>query len=459
MRVYNSVKVLLLYMKTVITFGVFDQLHNGHINLLRVSKELGDFLIVAVATDLYALERGKLCVADTLQMRMQNIKNCGLADLVVAEEYEGHKIDLIQKYHADIVTAGSDWQGHFDYLKEYCDVIYLPRTEGISSTKLRNKSYPKIRLGMIGNGRIADRFLSESVLIPGLEVSSVYNPHTMSAERFAEKHTGLQVRSTAEELFAETDAVYICSPHDTHYGYAKKALESGRHVLCEKPAVLKKAEAEELFDLAARNSLVFMEGIKTAYSPGFLRLIKLVKSGVIGDVYDIDASFTRLTEAGVREWQDRQYGGSFTEFGSYVLLPVLKLFGCTYDEIRFDSVLTENGLDGYTKITLIYGNQTATLRTGLNVKTEGQMIISGTKGYLLAEAPWWKTSVFEIRHEDPDRKERYCVPFAGDGLRYETADFVCRIWGCSSRENRLLPEESIAMAGIMESFLQKRKPG
>ena len=443
-------------MKTIITFGIFDHFHDGHRNLLSTSKKFGDFLIVAVATDLYALERGKLCVTDSLQTRMQNIRESGLADLVVAEEYEGHKIDLIRKYHADIVTAGSDWKGQFDYLSEYCEVVYLPRTEGISSTLLRERKNPKLRLGMIGTGRIAGRFLSEAEAVPGLTVTDVYNPHTQSAARFANNHPCLHVCETMDELLGAADAVYICSPHETHYAYAKQALEAGRHVLCEKPAVLKKQEAEELFALASEKNLIFMEGIKTAYCPGFLRLTELVKSGVIGDVCDIDASFSRLTEKGVREWQDRRYGGSFTEFGSYVLLPVLKLFGCGYEEIRFDSVLADDGPDSYTKTTLVYSGRSATLRTGLGVKTEGQLIISGTEGYIIAEAPWWKTSVIKIRNEDPNQETRYDVPFAGDGLRYEAADFVCRILGCSGRDGKLTAEESIAMAGIMETFLQKR---
>ncbi|MBQ1382297.1 MAG: hypothetical protein IIY73_00130, partial [Solobacterium sp.] len=92
----------------------------------------------------------------------------------------------------------------------------------------------------------------------------------------------------------------------------------------------------------------------------------------------------------------------------------------------------------------------------LGVKTEGQLIISGTEGYIIAEAPWWKTSVIKIRNEDPNQETRYDVPFAGDGLRYEAADFVCRILGCSGRDGKLTAEESIAMAGIMETFLQKR---
>ena len=443
-------------MATVITFGIFDQFHDGHRNLLSTSKKFGDFLIVAAATDLYALERGKLCVEDTLQERMQNVKDSGLADLVVAEEYEGHKIDLIRQYHADIVTVGSDWEGCFDYLKEYCKVVYLPRTEGISSTLLRERKNPKLRLGMIGTGRIAGRFLSEAEAVPGLTVTDVYNPHTQSAARFANNRPCLHVCETMDELLAHTDAVYICSPHETHYAYAKQALESGCHVLSEKPAVLKKTEAEELFALASKKNLVFMEGIKTAYCPGFLRLVNLVNSGVIGEVFDIDASFTRLTEKDVREWQDRESGGSFTEFGSYVLLPVIRLFGHRYDELRFDSVLKEDGIDGYTKTTLVYGNKTATLRTGLSVKTEGQLIFSGTEGYIIAEAPWWKTSVIIVRHEDPGQETRYEVPFAGDGLRYELADFVCRIQGCSGRDSKFPAEDSITMAAIMETFLRKR---
>ena len=125
--------------KTVITYGTFDVLHQGHINLLRRAKELGDYLIVGVTTDNFDMERGKLNTRDSVMKRVQAVKETGYADEVIIEEYKGQKIDDVQRYDVDVFAIGSDWEGYFDYMKEFCEVVYLPRTEGISSTMLREE--------------------------------------------------------------------------------------------------------------------------------------------------------------------------------------------------------------------------------------------------------------------------------------------------------------------------------
>ena len=129
-------------MKKVITYGTYDLLHQGHINLLKRAKALGDYLIVGVTNDNFDRDRGKLNVRNNVLERVDAVKATGLADKIVIEDYFGQKIDDIQKYDVDIFAIGSDWVGKFDYLNEYCQVVYLPRTEGISSTMLRDVLSP-----------------------------------------------------------------------------------------------------------------------------------------------------------------------------------------------------------------------------------------------------------------------------------------------------------------------------
>ena len=122
-------------MRKVITYGTYDLLHHGHINLLKRAKKLGDYLIVGVTSDNYDRERGKLNVRNNVIERIEAVKSTGLADEIIIEDYVGQKIDDIQRYNIDIFAIGSDWKGKFDYISEFCKVIYLPRTEGVSSTK------------------------------------------------------------------------------------------------------------------------------------------------------------------------------------------------------------------------------------------------------------------------------------------------------------------------------------
>ena len=124
-------------MKRVITYGTFDVLHNGHVNILKRAKALGDYLVVGVTSEDYDLSRGKLNVVDSLSKRIDAVRKTGLADKIIVEEYPGQKYIDIKKYNIDTFVIGSDWLGKFDYLNEICEVVYLPRTQGVSSTDLR----------------------------------------------------------------------------------------------------------------------------------------------------------------------------------------------------------------------------------------------------------------------------------------------------------------------------------
>lgn len=443
-------------MKKVITYGSFDLFHEGHYNILKRAKELGDYLIVGVTTEQYDESRGKLNIVDSLDERIDNVRKTGFADQIIVEDHQGQKVEDVQKYEVDVFTVGSDWTGAFDYLKDYCEVVYLERTKNISSTMIRTMQNPIIRIGVIGTGRIANRFVPEAKFVSGTIIHSVYNPHIASAEKFAKKFELDIYTDDLEVFFDSVDAVYVAAPHETHYKYAKAGLQHGKHVLCEKPMAFVKAEARELFDLASEKSLVLMEGIKTAYCPGFNQLLGVVKSGAIGQIRDVEACFTRLTDSGLREMTDTVYGGGFTEFGSYTLLPILKLMGTDYKEVRFDSIPADNGIDLYTKTSFVYEKGFALSKSGVGVKSEGQLIVAGTNGYILAESPWWLTRSFEVRYEDSKKIEKYATRYLGYGLRYEISDFVYMINGHTNRAYKFTAEESIAMADVMERFLKQR---
>ncbi len=441
----------------VITYGTFDLFHEGHFRILQRAKQLGDYLIVGVTTEDYDQARGKLNVIDSLMTRIENVRKTGFADEIIIEESQGQKFRDIKKYQVDIFTVGSDWIGQFDYLKDYCKVVYLDRTKNISSTMLRIQNKRIQRIGVIGTGRIAVRFIPEAKLVSGVSVEAVYNPHIESAIQYANRWK-LDYYRELEDFYQAVDSVYIASPHETHYGYIKSALEHGKHVLCEKPMVLKGEQAKELFALAKEQNRILFEGIKTAYCPGFGKLMAMACSGLIGTVRNVEACFTKLENPKSRELTDLQYGGSFLELGSYVMLPIIKMFGPAPEQVQFERINGENGLDLFTKAYFRYPNGLGTATCGLGVKSEGQLLISGTKGYILAEAPWWKTAYFEIHHEDPTDVEKFSERFLGSGLRYEISDFLSMINGNDKNGFKLTPEESGAMAGVMEQFMERRNP-
>ncbi len=439
-------------MKKVITYGTYDLFHQGHYNLLKRAKELGDYLIVGVTTDNFDLERGKMNTCNNVMERIEAVRATGLADQIVIEEYKGQKIDDIQKYGVDIFAIGSDWEGYFDYLKEFCEVVYLPRTQGISSTQLRQER-PTVHLGIIGTGSIANRFVPEAENVDSVQITAAFNPNLTEGREFCKRHSISFAAKDLDELFENCNAVYVASPHYTHYDYVKTALTAGKHVLCETPFVFSKVQAEELYKMAEERDLVLMVALKTAYTPAFGHLFSLLKSKVIGDIAEVNASITTLMDESSDKLDSKRFGGSMSENACFPLLPIFKFLGMEYRNINFYSMM-KNDVDIFTKAVFRYDHAVASFQVGLGVKTEGSMTIAGTKGYVYVPAPWWKTDYFEVRFEDQNQNKKYFYPFVGEGLRYEIKDFVASILSNGSRFSRISKNENVKMAEVQEQYLK-----
>lgn len=316
-----------------------------------------------------------------------------------------------------------------------------------------------INIGIIGTGRIAARFLEESSYVSGINVSAIYNPHLESVLWFAKNNKididgPMILTDDIEVFFDSVDAVYIATPHETHTEYISTALRREKHVLCEKPMGLNKSDIKGMLAIANDNNLVCMEAIKTAYCAGFERILDIVKSGTIGKVRDVEAAFSKIGAAAGREMWGAS-GGSFTELASYCLFPVMKLLGTDVKDVYTYSVESPLGTDSYTKMMMTYDDGVATIKTGLGVKTEGELIVAGDDGYIRVSSPWWLTKRIEVHHENPNQVEVYDEEFAGGGLRYEIEAFVKCI-NNPGTVKKITDEESIWLSGMMEQFLANR---
>ena len=438
-------------MVKVITYGTFDLLHKGHIRLLERAKILGDYLIVGVTSDDFDKARGKLNVQQNLMERIEAVRATGIADEIVVEEYEGQKIEDIQKYGVDIFTVGSDWCGKFDYLKDSCQVIYLPRTEGISSSALRTEKY-QLQLGLVGESIILEKFLNECKYVNSVKLTAVCSAYP------AELPECLQelpcVTSDYDVFLNHVEAVYIMSTPKLHYTQVKKALLSGKHVLCETPEALTRLQCEELHCIAKKNALILAEGNKTAYATAYIRLILMLKAGKIGDVISVDATSTSLSEKYfVKNIDDFNRWNSIEAWGAKSLLPVFHILGSDYSSKQIISHITsdESMFDSFTIINFVYPHAVATVKVGKGIKSENELIIVGTKGYIYVPAPWWKTDYFEIRYENRNENKRYFYQLDGEGIRYEVIAFVNAI---KNKNKMALTDESIsrAIAEVMEDY-------
>lgn len=436
-------------MVKVITYGTYDMLHYGHIRLLERAKALGDYLIVGITSDDYDKTRGKINNQQSLIERIAAVKATGLADEIIVEEYEGQKIDDIRRLGADIFTVGSDWEGHFDYLNEYCKVIYLPRTEGVSSSEVRAEKR-KLRVGLVGSAVFRTKFVNEAKYVNGVEIAGICASYPGKEPELK----GIYYTDNYSDLLDRVDAVYIISKPEKHYSDTKKALESGKHVLCESPIAYSREQCDELFCLAKEKGLVLMDAIKTAYSTAYERLILLAKGGKIGKIVSVDAVCTSLRDGISIEGTDlSKKWNSMCGWAPVAMLPVFQIFGTEYrNKVFYTHFLDKSeNIDAFTQIDFVYPAGVATIKVAKGAKAEGELVISGTEGYIYVPAPWWKTDYFEIRSENPEDNRRFFYQLDGEGIRYEIVSFAKAVE--SGRKNNGVSEAiSRSVVGVIEDF-------
>lgn len=409
-------------MVKVITYGTYDLLHHGHIKLLERAKALGDYLIVGVTADDFDKTRGKINVQQSLMERIEAVRATGLADKIIVEEYEGQKIDDIQRYDIDIFTVGSDWEGKFDYLNEYCKVIYLPRTKGISSSEVRSEQC-KLKIGIIGQASFRTKFIKESKYVNGIEVVGI----CAFEQNNDPDCEGVLFTDDYNKLLNKVDAVYVVSKPEDHYNDTKRALLLGKHVLCESPISLKKEECDELYNLAKEKHLILMDAIKTAYSTAYKRLVLLAKSGKIGKVISVDSVCTSLRDGiSITGTDLSKKWNSMCDWAPVALLPIFQILGSEYKSKTITTKFLDKStnMDAFTKIDFIYKDAVASAKVAKAAKSEGQLIVTGTKGYIYVPAPWWKTDYFEVRYENQEDNQRFFYQLDGEGIRYEIVAFV-----------------------------------
>lgn len=411
-------------MRKVITYGTFDLLHKGHIALLERARALGDFLIVGVTSDQYDRTRGKINVNQSTIERVDAVRATGLADLVIIEEYEGQKIDDIKRYGADVFTVGSDWRGHFDYLSKYCEVVYLERTRGVSSSQLRDCSLPRVKIGIVADGELCERFASEIQSVGSLE----YVPWECGPAR------------AFTNAIDTCDALVVAPPFAERVACIKECLSRGKHVLYVPPAFSSVGEFKEMETLARINNALLFNGLKTRYLPAFRHLLLLIQSGAIGDIRAIDLSCSQVPE-GYQPIGSVDDCSAMEQWGGLALLPVVEILGCNTTNISFRSFCEPGGVTYYTRCSLEYPEASVQVTMGRGIKTEGDMVITGTKGYVYVPAPWWLTDYFEIRNEDLRGTRKFYWGYEGDGFRYELLEFVKGIRALSTGGSCVIPED------------------
>ena len=367
-------------MKKVITYGTFDLFHEGHYNILKRAKALGDYLIVGVTSESYDIERGKLNVRDSLLKRIENVRRTGFADEIIIEEYQGQKLSDIIKYKVDLLVLGSDWRGKFDYLKNYCDVVYLERTKNISSTKLRGEG-TTYTVGVVTDNDQDNGIVWETKYVSGLHVECVFSENAEAAESFCDKYELDSYYSVEADngewqqgfdcFLSQVDIVYIKTEQPKREKYIRRSLELGKYVISDAPMTENKEKLKDLFALAAAHHVLLVEKINLVYLRAFNQLVWQTHSALVGDIVCVKCSIS----------QDHFEGGrSFSETAVLPLCAIIKILGRNYQEVNSNVVKDRSGNCIYDMITMKYQDALATIEIGTTVDVEDEFVVIGTKG-------------------------------------------------------------------------------
>lgn len=430
--------------------------HQGHLRLLERAKALGDYLIVGVTDENYDRSRGKLNVIESTKKRRETIEALDFVDKVIIEKHKKQKAEDMVKYEVDIFAIGDDWVGTFDYLNEYTHVEYLARTKGISSTSLRKDNFDLIKLGVVGLGRDTKAFIDEAEHVSNIKLNRIYSSDVLALKKFTKNNKSIRYGHDNYDEFLDTSivAVYIDTALEEHYTLIKKALMAKKHVLCENPLALYKGELTELLSLAKKEKVLLLSALTTAFLPAFSQLLKELDKGIIGDVKEVRATRTSL-------YKEKDYPDTFMAQGatnilsSYPSLLVNKVLGESKDITFFDQ-----GTEGYDVSNLIIskhqGGSIGISNVATGIKSEGDAVISGTKGYIYIPAPWWVTKKFHVRFEDERKSQTFNYEFDGCGLRYMIAEFASLIQRGQRKSKMLLPKDMISINRVLLEYNERK---
>lgn len=429
-------------MKKGITYGTFDMFHEGHYNILKRSKELCDYLIVAVTGENYDIGRGKLSVKDSLSTRIENVKKTGFADEVIVEEYLGQKISDIIRYGVDVFIIGDDWKGKFDLIDEYCELVYLPRTEGISSTQIREETFDKHRIGIIAD-RLEDNMLvSEARKVSGFEVVSVYAEDEALAQSFAEEFGVERTYGDFSAFMDDIDVVYVATVLKDRYRYIKSAIKAGKNIISDAPFTINTEKEKELLKLAKEKNLILMHNLKNLHIQVFIQLLWMTKAGLIGDIIRIDCSASK---------NDKRIKQRFFELAVSALATVLNIMGTNYNGIE-KRVIRENKEIEYMSMTLSYPDSEVIVNIGNNIRIGNKVEIVGTKGTIRLGENWWRAESFDLLPVGDEADKEYRVNYEGNGFKFIVKDMAIMMLENRTEYRLMSPELDLVITEILQSI-------
>ncbi|SHH24851.1 Gfo/Idh/MocA family protein [Flavobacterium defluvii] len=279
----------------------------------------------------------------------------------------------------------------------------------------------KIKWGIVGLGNIAAQFASDLLLIENTELTAVASRDFSKAEEFGGKFNASRIYNSYDLLFEdpEVEIVYIATPHNSHAELSIKALENGKHVLCEKPMSLSYKDAERMINASKKHNKFFMEAFWTRFIPSVQDVLQKINHGIIGEVNYIKADFAfHGSETENKRLFDKELGGgALFDIGVYPLFLSYIVLGKP-KEILAKAIKHKNGIDLQTSMILHYEKAQAVLHSSIVSESDMKALISGTKGRIELNSPWFAPQGYSL-FSNEEKEATFTLSTLGKGYSHE----------------------------------------
>jgi predicted dehydrogenase len=318
-----------------------------------------------------------------------------------------------------------------------------------------NKNY---RWGILGAGRIAEKFCEALCYVDGSEVYAVASRNNENAKAYAQKFNATTIYNNYNDLVKDenVDIIYIATPHAFHYEQTMLCLQNNKAVLCEKPMSLSPKQTAEMIAAAVKNKLFLMEGMWTSTMPFIDKILSLIKEDAIGQPQYVNADFGFLAPVDTdgRLFNKVLGGGSIMDLGIYPIFLSTLIFG-EPSIIKTISRLTSTGVDEYANVVMKYPKgQTAHVLSTISFNTAIEAEIIGTKGRIKIDNPWFKATDFSL-HLNDGTMQKFSMPHSSNGFEHEIKEVMhCLDNGLT--ESKKMPHSlTLSVSKIMDEILNQ----
>ncbi|WP_026728819.1 Gfo/Idh/MocA family protein [Flavobacterium denitrificans] len=321
------------------------------------------------------------------------------------------------------------------------------------------KKINKIKWGIIGLGNIANQFANDLMLLEDAELTAVASRDLAKANDFAQKFNCTKAYDSYEALFAdeEVEIIYIATPHNSHTTLSIKALENGKHALCEKPMALSYSDAIQMIEASKKNNRFFMEAFWTRFNPSVKEVLQQVRNGVIGDIKYINADFAfRGSETENQRLFDKNLGGgALFDIGVYPLFLSYILLGKP-NEIVAKAIMHKNDIDLQTSMILQYESAQSILHASIVSNSDMKAVIAGSKGRIELNSPWFVADGYSLFINE-EKEAVISLPVLGKGYSHEIIECHNCIRNNQIESKYWSHQNSLDLSGIVEEIKNQIK--